>query len=833
MRGYSGHRCAAGMAVGAVTLMMAAGSAAGVKDPGGNAAASDTGGQAVDAPAARFDKHRVVRVEMRSARDAAVMQQLSDDPWTCRYGPEAGGEGGAGRPGVADFRVSPEALEALKASGIPYRVLIEDVQALIDAEAARLIAQAQAPQRPVRGPGWYSDFKSYDEVNTYLDGLAAGNPSVVSRVNVGTTVLGRAITGVRVSGPGVAVGSKPQVVVISGQHAREWVTVMSTVYLADTLSAWAASDASVQRLLNNFELYIIPIVNPDGYVFTWPTTPGNNRLWRKNRRDNGNGTIGVDLNRNWGFRWGGVGSSGTTSSDTYRGPSAFSEPETTAVADFTRGLSNPVLFYDIHSFSQLILEPWGDTFNLPPEARTFGQMSRAMQNAIFGVAGSTFVAGPGFRVIYATTGVADEWAYGDRGVLGFGMELRDVGQTGFILPPAQIVPSAQEAAAAVRAGMDWLLSNSVGVDFLGERPARVAAGGTTSVRVQFNQGLRRLANLGTTPPSVSVRAGRVGAFTTTTLSNLGVDETTAAVFSHGLSGGACGSVVQWFYTVPLSDGTTITVPPEGAARAFEAVAQTFTSVASTDFETTASATGWVVGDAGDTTTPGAWVRGNPNGTQCQVEFDFTPLAGASCFYTGQNTRNDTFGVGRVGETSTGANQVQKTTLLSPTFALGSATRAEVRFALTYANSRQYDPDDGLSIDITYDAAAATPTWTPLYTIAPSGPVGETTALWNTYRFTLDRAGGLGNVRLRWVARENGNGDAVEVALDEFAVSVPVCDRAACAADYNGDGTASVQDLFDFLGGYFAGAASADVNGSGALTVQDIFDYLALYFAGCA
>src|SRR5207248_1728560 len=111
---------------------------------------------------------------------------------------------------------------------------------------------------------------------------------------------------------------------------------------------------------------------------TW----SSNRLWRKNRRNNLDGNYGVDLNRNWGYQWGGLGSSSSTSSDIYRGTGAFSEPETQALRDFITARPNTVLSFDLHSYSQIILEPWAYDFSLPPDTRTYTQISSAIQVAM-------------------------------------------------------------------------------------------------------------------------------------------------------------------------------------------------------------------------------------------------------------------------------------------------------------------------------------------------------------------------------------------------------------------------------------------------------------------
>ena len=102
---------------------------------------------------------------------------------------------------------------------------------------------------------------------------------------------------------------------------REWLTPQTVLYVAEHLLSQYQSDPDVKLLVDNIEWYILPVANPDGYVYSWTT----DRFCAESR----NG-YGVDLNRNWGYQWGGEGSSGVTTSDLYRGPSAFSEPETQA-----------------------------------------------------------------------------------------------------------------------------------------------------------------------------------------------------------------------------------------------------------------------------------------------------------------------------------------------------------------------------------------------------------------------------------------------------------------------------------------------------------------------
>ncbi|XP_069972408.1 carboxypeptidase B-like [Penaeus vannamei] len=187
------------------------------------------------------------------------------------------------------------------------------------------------------------------------------------------------------------------------------------------------------------------MANPDGYLYSWET----NRLWRKNRRPvSGGGCDGVDLNRNWDFHFG-VGASSNPCSELYKGPLAFSEPETQALRDTMTSLSeagNLELVMAVHSYGQLLLYPWGWTSEEEapdtPEMATLGEIfassAHLLYNTVYTVASSS-------SGIYVASGATDDWA---KGVLKtkfvYTLELRDKGKLGFVLDESQILPTAQE-----------------------------------------------------------------------------------------------------------------------------------------------------------------------------------------------------------------------------------------------------------------------------------------------------------------------------------------------------------------------------------------------------
>jgi len=165
------------------------------------------------------------------------------------------------------------------------------------------------------------------------------------------------------------------------------MVLMLTEYLAQQ---YTAGDPEIVALLQENAVYMVPWVNPDGYVYNELTNPDGGGMWRKNRRDNGDGSFGVDLNRNYDYNWGydDVGSSPVTSYSTYRGPSAFSEPETQAMRDFCNSRSF-VIWLSYHSYSNLLLFPWSYAFTYTGEHELFLRLGEEMADGTGYFVGNT------------------------------------------------------------------------------------------------------------------------------------------------------------------------------------------------------------------------------------------------------------------------------------------------------------------------------------------------------------------------------------------------------------------------------------------------------------
>lgn len=261
-----------------------------------------------------------------------------------------------------------------------------------------------------------SAFHDYSELNAEIDSLVAEYPNLVSRISIGKSTEGRDLMGVRISSSH-SQDTLPTAIFIGCHHAREHLSVEVPLMLAKHLAKAYDTDARITQLLDTREVWIVPMLNPDGAEYDIAT--GSYRYWRKNRRDNGDRTFGVDLNRNYGAHWGGAGSSGTTSSDTYRGKSAFSEPETAAVRDFVRARKQATVLLTFHTFSELILWPWGYTDDV---------ISNETERAVFEKMGKKMAEWNKYTPkkssdLYITSGDTTDWAYDELKIFAFTFEL--------------------------------------------------------------------------------------------------------------------------------------------------------------------------------------------------------------------------------------------------------------------------------------------------------------------------------------------------------------------------------------------------------------------------
>merc|ERR1712126_92820 len=344
----------------------------------------------------------------------------------------------------------PQLQQDLQARGIKFEVMITDLDALIQLE--KIPAKSSSGGEPILGHSMTWDkYHSLEDMYSYLDYLEE-TYDYVSTESIGKTFEGRDMRVASVCKGGC--GSKPAVWIDGGIHAREWISPATVIWILKEL---VENNGNHADLLDNLDWYILPCHNPDGYAFSRE----HNRMWRKTRSDTNSlfGCKGVDANRNYGFHWNEGGSSNDKCSDMYHGPKGWSEVENRNVRDFITSKKDRLIFYNsLHSYSQMILLPWGYTAELYEDYEHMLGLAMVGSEALTAVHGKKYKAGCIPCILYPASGGSLDWALGEAGIkFSIGMELRDKGEHGFLLPPEQIVPTGEEVWAFTVAVLEEIL----------------------------------------------------------------------------------------------------------------------------------------------------------------------------------------------------------------------------------------------------------------------------------------------------------------------------------------------------------------------------------------
>jgi len=345
-----------------------------------------------------------------------------------------------------DVRVSPALMPAFvaitKQFGVNYEVKIDDVQRLADEQKKQKTPVSALSS--LLDEDFYESYHTYDEIISWIQELVTTYSNLTTLIKIGKSYEGRLQYAVKVSNSNSSDSSKPALWFDGGLHAREWIATGAVTYMLGHIVSGHETDADIKNLLNDFDLYVMPLLNPDGYVYSWE----EDRMWRKNRRINsGSKCVGVDLNRNWDYHWGDSTDFSDTfpCSEAYRGPSAFSEVEVLNVANFLASIPKLEGYINFHSYSQLWMFPWAYTTTPAPDYDLFDQQGSLASKAIAQSYGTQYEWGQISTIIYLAYGSSCDWLYGTLNTTySLGVELRDTGEYGFLLPADQIVPSGIE-----------------------------------------------------------------------------------------------------------------------------------------------------------------------------------------------------------------------------------------------------------------------------------------------------------------------------------------------------------------------------------------------------
>ncbi|XP_057589365.1 carboxypeptidase A4 isoform X3 [Hippopotamus amphibius kiboko] len=318
----------------------------------------------------------------------------------------------------------------LKSHGLEYSVIIEDLQALLDNEDEEM--QCSEGRERSSNNFNYGAYHSLEAIYHEMDSIAGDFPDLANRVKIGRSFENR------------------------------------SMYALKIVSDYG-KDPAITSILEKMDIFLLPVANPDGYVYTQT----QNRLWRKTRSVNpGSPCIGTDPNRNWNISFAasrlmlllgpprtGEGASDNPCSEVYHGAHANSEVEVKSVVDFIQEHGNFKCFIDLHSYSQLLMYPYGYMVRKAPDAEELDEVARHAAKALASLSGTEYRVGPTCTTVYPASGSSVDWAY-DNGIkYAFTFELRDTGHYGFLLPANQIIPTAEETWLGLKTIMEHVQDN--------------------------------------------------------------------------------------------------------------------------------------------------------------------------------------------------------------------------------------------------------------------------------------------------------------------------------------------------------------------------------------
>ncbi|XP_014483176.1 PREDICTED: carboxypeptidase B-like [Dinoponera quadriceps] len=381
---------------------------------------------------------------------------------------------------TSDVIVAPDLVadvkDYLKDKKINFKVVIPDIQKAISYQNPKMSKEQREDLVTIQGHTMtWKRYHRYGDIVRYLEYLSSRYPKMIELTTIGHSYEGQPIKMAKVStGLNKDGERKPAIWIDAGMHGREWIGTAVATYI---LSQLAERNTSYSKLLDNSDWMILPVANPDGYEYSHT----GDRFWRKTRSNHVESQEdsrytpsnllqfvthytrwfwtkceGVDPNRNFAYHWGEAKEGGTSSDpchETYSGPFAFSEPETKAIANYILANKQHIRMYlSLHSYSQMWLVPWGYTRSKPSDYSDLMNVAKRAINAIAKVHGTHYQLGPMADLMYPTSGASDDWAKGVAGIkYAYTVELRDRGTYGFLLPASQIVPTAREIWAGIRA----------------------------------------------------------------------------------------------------------------------------------------------------------------------------------------------------------------------------------------------------------------------------------------------------------------------------------------------------------------------------------------------
>jgi carboxypeptidase T len=353
--------------------------------------------------------------------------------------------------GAMELIANPEQADKLRAQGYDLK-LTGDVDALLQKRSGGPSTKdASVAEFPSGDEGYHT----YDEMVAEVTAASTDHADITQLGSVGKTFEGRDIPFLKISDNVATDEDEPEVLFTCNMHAREHLTTEMCLHIVQRFTDGYATDANIKNLVDNREIYVVPSQNPDGAEFD--ISGGEYQGWRKNRQPNDDGSVGTDINRNFSYKWGCCGGSDDDpSGETYRGASAASAPEVAAMQAFIDGRQFKA-HIDFHTFSELVLWPFGHTTDTVTEGMTQEEYDH-FQDIGQQMAATNEYTPEQSSGLYITDGDINDWAWGQHKILSYCFEMfpADGGIDGFYPPDEDIVPQTTRNDAAV----DILLNNA-------------------------------------------------------------------------------------------------------------------------------------------------------------------------------------------------------------------------------------------------------------------------------------------------------------------------------------------------------------------------------------
>ena len=314
-----------------------------------------------------------------------------------------------------------------------------------------------------KAPFSYLKYQPYDKIVQELKRIEKKDDKEIKKTmfSIGSTFQKRTLWAIRLEHKTSDKPMKKTIFIDCGAHAREWIAPSTCMWLINELTS---SKGSMRDLLKKYNWVFVPLLNPDGYAFTWEKD--NMRLWRKNRsfddkqlkkyRETDDPMcIGVDINRNFNKTWGGVGAATDNPCDeTYAGSEPFSEKESTALSKYLKSVENDVIAYvTLHCYGQLWMTPWGHTSKKPRDVKELTRVAELAVESMKKESGVNYTVGSSHDILYSHSGTSVDWVYSKLQIpYSYVVEMipKEDNAGSFDLPANAMVKNAKDMVVGIR-----------------------------------------------------------------------------------------------------------------------------------------------------------------------------------------------------------------------------------------------------------------------------------------------------------------------------------------------------------------------------------------------